>query len=364
MMKNKLMLLGLLTGLLTSCGKRITDSVTPYEISEEGTAFLEEMQGQWVGECTVLGMNFEWFTFDYRAIDESHTFGIYEGGSMGNLFTSFFIANYKGTRTLMARNGGVLNGIYRTSYFVLDKVDERASKTTYRFVDAVGGSKTMYMELAFSDNDLRWKAYTSGLGSSNRPYIHFEFNATRGEQTEAQDIAQVLGYPKDVITWDFTAGLSESDMYVLPGESAPKSATYMAHDATKDVYQLAVDALDPMTIMDYPEVATLEINIENTTATANAKKQVYLSTEPLTTSTGMLLTEPFESVRHFPELAALDTSFTMTYLHPGTYYVTVIADLDEDMMPSTGDLNSKSEMIIIESATNNTITVNNITYEI
>ena len=49
-------------------------------------------------------------------------YGIFEGGTIGNLFTSFFVADFKGRRMLMARNDDILNGIYRTSYFVLDQV--------------------------------------------------------------------------------------------------------------------------------------------------------------------------------------------------------------------------------------------------
>jgi len=66
----------------------------------------------------------------------------------------------------MARNGGILNGIYRTSYFVLDLVEKRKNKqgraeTYYRLVDAYGGKDIMYMELTFSGKSIAFNAYTS-----------------------------------------------------------------------------------------------------------------------------------------------------------------------------------------------------------
>ena len=33
-----------------------------------------------------------------------------------------------------------------------------------------------------------------------------------------------------------------------------------------------------------------------------------------------------------------ETDFTFTYLHPGEYYLTVVADMDDDGFPSPGDI--------------------------
>ena len=127
-----------------------TAEVNPVDITNDGFDFMEKMQGHWVGTNKVIADEYDWFGWDYRAISPSHIHGIHEGGTLGNLFTSFFVTNYKGQRTIMARNGGLLNGIYRTSYFVMDKVENRNSEGKYyRLVDAVGGDAIMYMELRF-----------------------------------------------------------------------------------------------------------------------------------------------------------------------------------------------------------------------
>ena len=98
-------------------------TITPVDINRQGFDLLTNMQGHWVGSMNLMGTDFEWWAFDYRAIAPSHVFGIFEGGTIGNLFTSFFVTNFNGKLTIMARNGGLLNGIYRTSYFVLDYVE-------------------------------------------------------------------------------------------------------------------------------------------------------------------------------------------------------------------------------------------------
>ena len=93
--------------------------INPVDINKKGFEFLEKMQGHWVGKTDLMGNYFDCF-LDYRVISASHVHGIFEGASMGNLFTSFFVTDFKGKRTIMVRIGGLLNGIYRTGYFVLD----------------------------------------------------------------------------------------------------------------------------------------------------------------------------------------------------------------------------------------------------
>lgn len=82
-----------------------TAEVIPVDITNDGFDFMEKMQGHWVGTNKVIADEYDWFGWDYRAISSSHIHGIHEGGTLGNLFTSFFVTNYKGQRIIMARNG-------------------------------------------------------------------------------------------------------------------------------------------------------------------------------------------------------------------------------------------------------------------
>ena len=145
-------------------GTTYSTDVVPVDVNTDGFELLEKMQGHWVGQNTVIADEYPWFAFDYRAISPSQVHGIFEGGTMGNLLTSFFVADYKNTRTIMARNGGVLNGIYRTSYFVLDSVSHSSNGDFYRLIDANNGRAIMWMELRFKTDSLYFNAYTSKLG--------------------------------------------------------------------------------------------------------------------------------------------------------------------------------------------------------
>ena len=112
----------------------LSTEVNPIDINIDGFDFLEKMQGHWTGTNRVIADDYDWFAFDYRANSPSSVHGIFDGGSMGNLLTTFYVTDFKGKRTLMARNGGVLSGIYRISYFVLDKIENNDGKY-FRFVD-------------------------------------------------------------------------------------------------------------------------------------------------------------------------------------------------------------------------------------
>ncbi|UTW61772.1 hypothetical protein KFE98_17435 [bacterium SCSIO 12741] len=79
--------------------------VIPVDINKKGFELIEKMQGHWIGTNKVMAWDWDWFALDYRAVSNSHVFGIFEGGNMGNLFTSFFVTDFKNTRTIMARNG-------------------------------------------------------------------------------------------------------------------------------------------------------------------------------------------------------------------------------------------------------------------
>ncbi|HAP60146.1 MAG TPA: hypothetical protein DCR93_11840 [Cytophagales bacterium] len=337
--------------------------VTPVNINSEGFELLESMQGHWVGTNQVLSWEWDWFAFDYRAISPSHVFGIYEGGTMGNLLTSFFVTDFGGTRTIMARNGGVLSGIYRTSYFVLDSVRTEDGENYYRLVDAVGGAATMYMELSFRGNELAWNAYTSRLGENAMPTRHFSFRGSRQSNELASAAAQAVGFPQNESAWDFSDGFRVDYLYELPEEGIAKSASFLAQADNNDVFSLANQSGDPFRIQDHPRMGTLQVDIDRNAAIQEDQLFIYLSSEPLTDGSGYLVTEAFDSVLLFPDITGAENAFQFTYLHPGDYYLTVIADRNGDGFPGTGDITHPSERITIEPEGNHQISIANITVQ-
>jgi hypothetical protein len=336
------------------------NKVNPIDINIEGFEFLDKMQGHWVGKNEVLSWKYDWFAFDYRAVSSSHVFGIFEGGTMGNLFTSFFVTDYMGKRTIMARNGGLLNGIYRTSYFVLDKVERSGNRDYYRLVDAIGGSDVMYMELFFKGDSLEFNAYTSRIGTNKPATQHMHFKAKKRSTPLAANAASSFNFPKNEVEKDFSNGFVSSHLYVNPGETEGQSATFMSMDNSLDLQGLAYAAGDPFTVGDHSNQGTLDVTIERNNLITAKNLLVYLSEQPLTDASGYMDINAFESILLFPEIDKAQDEFTFTYLHPGEYYITVIADVNADGYPSQGDVTHVSQKINITAGGKHSTTVKNI----
>jgi hypothetical protein len=332
-------------------------------LDEKGLGLLEHMQGHWVGKMNLMGQKMPWFALDYRAIGTSQVHGIFEGGSMGNLFTSFFVANYKGTQTIMARNGGILNGIYRTSYFVLTEAKETSGSSSYKLVDAYGGAQIMWMELTFTGDKIKFSSYTSRMGTYPKPRLHMQFDATKMHLELAQSAAKQVNFPSRDEVIDFSNGLPVPDW----GDEYPivTSASYLMQDDKEVDYEtLAKLAQDPYTMNQLPSIASLYLKFPRNDKSQGKKIGVYLSRKSLTDSQGKLIMEygyikrsVMNEVLLFPEIAETEKEFKLTYLHPGKYYITAVIDVDENMAPSKGDISSKSQMVTITPLSSGEFTI-------
>lgn len=353
----------------STSGTTTSTEVNPLDINSNTLGFklLENMQGQWVGINRVIASDYSWFAFDYRANSPSQIHGIFEGGSQGNLLTSFFVTDFKGKRTIKARNGGVLNGIYRSSYFVLDDVKSDANGEYYKLVDAVGGSNTMYMELRFKNDSLYWNAYTSRLGLNNLPTRHMTFKGKKQHLDLAEAAAEAVGFPKNEVAWDFSKGFPEEFLYKNEGDIKAKSASFLAiADSNADVVNLAESSGDLWRIDQTPYLSYLTVNIDRPITVKDKTLMLFLSKEPITDANGYFVTDEaaYDSILLFPELSANETSFRFTYLHPGTYYVNVTADMNADGYPSEGDItHPQQKVIVLPNQTDAQITITNLTIQ-
>ncbi len=337
--------------------------IEPVNINRQGFELLEYMQGHWVGSMTLMGTKYDWMAFDFRPIAASHIHGLFEGGTIGNLFTSFFVTEFRGQRTIMARNGGMLNGIYRTSYFVLDQVRYGRDWGYYRLVDAYGGADIMYMELTFRGDTLQFSAHTSRFGLT-APKPHMLFEGRRKHPGLASQAAEVFGFPKNVIGIDFSKGLPES---AWAEEFPQTSATYIWEANDKNLIELGKLAKDPVRIDQMPYLSQLAIQIQRSPSTQGKKLQVYLSRDSLVDRSGKFITQYgyiredlLDTLLLFPELGAQETEFNFTYLHPGEYYLTVIADMDADGFPSPGDITHPQQKVTIRPKSKQRLTIRNL----
>jgi hypothetical protein len=343
----------------------LSTEVNPLDINNDGFDFLEKMQGHWTGTNRVIADDYDWFGFDYRANSPSSVHGIFDGGSMGNLLTTFYVTDFKGKRTLMARNGGVLSGIYRISYFVLDKIENNDNGKYFRFVDAKGGANTMFMELRFKQDSLYFNAYTSRLGIQAPASRHMTFKGKKTDVALAQAAAQELGFPQNVPAWDFSEGFVEENLYVNPGDTEAKSASFLAQSDTNDVFNLSFESGDPWRIDQQPHLGILNVNIERNEAIQDKSLIVYLSKEPLVDDFGYFVSDlsAFNSILQFSDLTSGESTYLYTYQHPGTYNVCVVADMDGDGVISEGDYTHANQTINITSEGQHQIDITNINVE-
>ena len=266
--------------------KFVPPTIRPVDVRKDGFDFLDRMQGHWVGRMNLMGRDFEWFAFDYRAIAPSHVHGLFEGGTIGNLFTSFFVADFRGTRTLMARNGGLLNGIYRTSYFVLDEVKRSSTETSFRFVDAYGGKRIMWMELTFAGEELRFRAYTSRMGLFSPPRRHMSFTGRRRASELARAAAKAVGYPKNVVERRFPRGLPKANW---GSKHEVTSASYMSEEKGKSLVELGKLAGDPIRVDQMPRLGSVKLSVKRPAEARGKKLVVLLSEKALVDAKGRYL---------------------------------------------------------------------------
>lgn len=333
------------------------------DITQQGFEFLENMQGHWVGKMNLMGQDMPWFAFDYRAISHSHIHGIFEGGTMGNLFTAFFIANFKGKKTIMVRNGGVLNGIYRTSYFVLTQVKISKEESYYRFVDAYGGEQIMWIEVRFKGEDeIEFNSYTSRMGTYPEPKAHMIFTAKKMNLELSEDAAQTVGFPQNKIEKDFSEGLPLP--YWGTEYATITSASYLWHDTSLPVETMATLSGDPYRIDEIPYLSSLKLKIDK--QNQQDKIHVFFSKSPLTDENGKLLLEYgfindelMNQILLFSELKE-EEEFTFTYLHPGAYFITAFIDKNNDFIPSKGDVSSLSQKITIAPSSSQEVNLNKV----
>ena len=340
--------------------------IKPVDVRQQGFELLEKMQGHWVGNMNLMGQKLDWMAFDYRAIAPSHVHGIFEGGTIGNLFTSFFVTKFNGTQTIFARNGGLLNGIYRTSYFVLDQVKYGRGWSYYRLVDARGGKDIMWMELTFYGNSLEFNSYTSRFGLTE-PKLHMAFKATRKNKTLAAEAAKAVRFPQNSVDFDFSKGLPKPNW----PEGVPlTSASYVWEEEGKTLLELGKIARDPYRINQIPHLSKLTVSAVRDSRTQGKKLHIYLSRLALTDAQGRFKTQGgyvrldlLDTLLSFPEISAEQDSFTFTYLHPGSYFLTMFADVDGDGYPSPGDITHPVKRVVVKPETHAKVLVKDLRFK-
>ena len=180
----------------------------------------------------------------------------------------------------------------------------------------------------------------------------------------ASKAAKAVGFPKKVVDYDFSKGLPKPTW----AEKFPHtSASYIWEEKGKSLIELGKIAKDPRRIDQMPYLSQLTVNIERNKTIEGKKLHVYLSRDALVNERGKFITQAgyiredlLNTLLSFPELGANVDKFTFTYLHPGDYYLTVIADMDADGYPSPGDITHARQKVSLAPKSHSKISIKNL----
>ncbi|MBD3637906.1 MAG: hypothetical protein HUJ25_11170 [Crocinitomicaceae bacterium] len=294
-----------------------------------GYSILNKLPGIWNGpvtSSTPLGSYPEWIV-DFRPISPAQISAKNELDSVNDIFMSFFIVEHDGGYKVAFRNGGGFAGDVRTSYMLVDSMDDSGVESYYRFADPVSGGKRVYTEVVFKQDSLIMTTYTNQFNTLQDPVLHMHWAANLRDSTSAQDAIANFTYPQKQEVKDFATvfdGVAEAVYYGNVGDPYPESE------------------------QPYLGVSTVNINVVNPPIVDPGKKMlIIITTQPLFNG---LTFQPqnldFRS-RYVFVSAAQSTSYDFNYMHPGSYYVNVIYDQNGDYNFSSGDyMNSNFDMPI------------------
>ena len=319
--------------ILGACGK---DDPEDQEEEEEtvsmgddygilGYHLLEQISGHWIGSNQTAFGYVPRFTFDFRPISSSHVHSIYESGTDQNIFTSLFVAEYNGEKRIFARNGGQL-GLFRATYFVVDIVEETSQSNYYRLVDVTGGQQRCYMEFTFSNGNFNFKAYKDNSGTLGDPVLHMEFNGTNANP-DFDDVATNL--------FDFPQPESEKNLTGAFNTLVDPGSALFTSEAT-----------DPFPRVEHGHLSDFTVNFNKQASIQNTGMVFLVSKEPIVSNTGIVFAANlYNQLTRTIMIGGSELSYTASYVHPDTYYLTAFADLDGNFYPSLGDVSSESVLL-------------------
>lgn len=322
-------LLFVLVAGLTACHKdKSSNNTNPGELTEstdvKGYGLFSHINGIWSGpvvSSTSIG-NFPEYTADYRPISAAQVSAKNELDKKNDLFMSFFIVWHCDGYKLAFRNGGYFSGMQRISYLVIDSVSETGQSAFYRFKDFKAGTTRSYADLLFVNDSLYMKVYTNKYNTLSTAVMHFVWSA--GKQDAAAPAAQPaithFGFPKKQLVKDLCTafdGKTESIFY----------------DTLTDVY--------PHSAQPYMGKTTVNVTLPAGVDTTGKRVFLIVTTQPLFSG----ITPQLQNLKYksrYVILSASDASFDFNFMHPGSYYLYGLLDVNGDNTFTSGDYMSSN----------------------
>ena len=154
----------------------------------------------------------------------------------------------------------------------------------------------------------------------------------------------------------------------------------LQHPGIVPIHEVGEWSNRPFIVSDFIDGAALSTELTSQTTTLNRSQSVELTRAvaeaahyahqcgivhrdikpaniKFITQSGYIREDLLNTLLLFPELAKNQSEFTFTYLHPGDYYLTVIADMDGDGFPSPGDITHARRRVTVEPKSKQKVTI-------
>lgn len=305
----------------------------------KGFGILYRIPGQWNGPVysdTPAGSYAKWYV-DFRPVESAQISELSTVDLTMCNYITFFIVKHEGMLKVAMRTDAVFQKKGCITYEVIRKVDEK--KGYYKFSDFQSGDRRAYTEFFFEQDSLEMRVYTNKFNKQKNLTLHSRWKAERVDMKASYPAIRHFDYPKPVMVRDF------SNVFGNDHESI-----YFSREK------------DPYPSGDEPYVGSVTFNI------SIDKK---LNTQPDHELFIMLTTRPiFENMRYRPErlnyiskmvyLPIETRKYTLTHIHPGTYYVYSYNDVNQDRRHKSGDYISSdwNHKIVVPPEENITVDTN------
>lgn len=301
-----------------------------------GFGILSRIPGLWNGPVfsdTPAGSFDNWYV-DFRPVSPGQVSQYSTLDAQTLNFISFFIVKHDDKLKVALRTEGVFQNKGCVTYEVIDKVDE--ARGYYRFSDFKAGTERAYTEFTFKDDGLIMEVYTNKFNRLNKLQLHSRWEAKLADRKAAEQAINHFNFPQPVMIKDF------SDVFRNMSESI-----YFTFEN------------DPYSSLRQPYVGTVNVNIiidKNLKVKDDDELFLLLTTESL--FQGLLYKE--ENLKYISKYVYLPIetrTFTITNVHPGTYYLYSYNDVNGDKRHLSGDYMSSDLNNVFTLETNGNITV-------
>jgi hypothetical protein len=281
-----------------------------------GFGILYRIPGQWSGPVTsdTPAGNFPAWYVDFRPVSPAQISQFSSvDPSMCN-YISFFIVRHGGELKVAMRTDAAFRGKGCITYEVMQEADEAGGY--YKFADFQSGDSRASTVFRFGDDEFEMQVYTNKFNRLKTTALHSRWKARRATMEYAADAIRRFQYPRPIMVKNFSNAFGNAHESIF-------------FEAGRDPY--------PSGNEPYVGSATFHITIDGKLKQSSTDELfVMLTTRPIFQGT-RYIPDRLRYISKFIYLPAGTRRYTLTHLHPGSYYLYSYNDVNGDRLHRRGD---------------------------